>query len=259
MRRRKTITPNKIIAILIVILSITLTIISITGHHDTTNTSSIHIKKSSYTESAKTLHYNGNPYVKYNDNQPQFTDSERNRAKKSFESYSDLDILGRCGTATASIGIDIMPTEERGSIGQIKPAGWHTIKYDWIDGKYLYNRCHLIGYQLSGENANERNLITGTRYLNIEGMLDFENQIADYVKKTKNHVLYRVTPVYTDTNLIADGLLLEAESIEDNGKGISFNIYAFNVQPGVEINYKTGESKPFNNGDFQCNIIKFLI
>ena len=142
----------------------------------------------------------------------------------------------------ACIGSDIMPTEERGAIGQIKPSGWQTVKYDFVDGKYLYNRCHLIGYQLAGENANERNLITGTRYLNVEGMLPFENMIADYVKETGNHVLYRVTPVFDGMNLVANGILMEAMSVEDYGAGIFFCVYAFNCQPGVEINYATGES-----------------
>ena len=160
----------------------------------------------------------------------------------SFEEYSDLDNLGRCGVAMASVGQDIMPTEERGSIGQIKPAGWHTVKYDCVDGKYLYNRCHLLGYQLTGENANERNLITGTRYLNVDGMLPFENMVADYVMETGNHVMYRVTPIYTGNNLVADGVLMEGYSVEDQGEGITFCVYVYNVQPGVRIDYATGDS-----------------
>ena len=181
------------------------------------------------------------PYVVINDNQPFFTEEEI--TDQSFESYGELDGLGRCTIAFACIGIEIMPTEERGSIGTVKPSGWHTVKYDFISGKYLYNRCHLIGYQLSGENANKSNLITGTRFLNIEGMLPFENMVADYVKETENHVMYRVTPIFEGDNLLADGVLIEAWSVEDNGDGICFNIYAYNAQPGVRIDYATGESK----------------
>ena len=163
--------------------------------------------------------------------------------KDTFEEYSNLDLLGRCGVAFANISKDLMPTEERGSIGMIKPSGWHTVKYDIVDGKYLYNRCHLIGYQLTGENANEKNLITCTRETNTGVMLEYENKVADYIKKTNNHVLYRVTPIYKDTNLVASGIQMEALSVEDNGKGIKFNIYVYNVQDGIEIDYKTGESK----------------
>lgn len=180
------------------------------------------------------------PYVEINGNTPYFKAYEyRNEA---FEYYGELDELGRCSFAMASIGKEIMPTEERGEIGQVKPTGWQTIKYDCVDGKYLYNRCHLIGYQLSGENANERNLITGTRYLNIEGMLPYENQIADYVHLTDNHVLYRVTPVFDGENFLAKGVLLEAYSIEDKGEGIEFCVFAYNIQPGIEIDYATGNS-----------------
>jgi DNA-entry nuclease len=153
--------------------------------------------------------YSGSPYVTVNDNQPYFSDSDLTTT--SFESYSDLDSLGRCGVAYACVSTDTMPTEERGSIGQIKPTGWHTVKYDCVDGKYLYNRCHLIGYQLTAENANEKNLITGTRYLNVDGMLPFENMVADYIKETDNHVLYRVTPIFDGDNLVASGVLMEAE------------------------------------------------
>lgn len=185
--------------------------------------------------------FSGTPYVAVNGNTPAFTQEELSRS--SYEFYSEQDHLGRCGYAMACIGRDIMPTEERGSIGQVKPTGWQTVKYDFVDGKYLYNRCHLIGYQLTGENANERNLITGTRYLNVEGMLPFENMIADYVKETGNHVLYRVTPVFEGSNLLAGGVLMEAMSVEDNGAGISFCVYAYNCQPGVVIDYATGESR----------------
>lgn len=184
--------------------------------------------------------YNGEPYIAVNGNVPFFEDTEVTAT--SFEKYSDLDNLGRCGVAMASVGQDIMPTEERGSIGQIKPAGWHTVKYDCVDGKYLYNRCHLLGYQLTGENANERNLITGTRYLNVDGMLPFENMVADYVMETGNHVMYRVTPIYTGNNLVADGVLMEGYSAEDQGEGITFCVYVYNVQPGVRIDYATGDS-----------------
>lgn len=184
--------------------------------------------------------YSGNPYVSVNNNVPYFTEDEM--TEHSFEMYSDLDQNGRCGVAYANIGLDLMPSEERGQIGQIKPSGWHTIKYDIVDGKYLYNRCHLIGYQLSGENANEKNLITGTRYLNIQGMLPFENMVADYVKETGNHVLYRVTPMYEGDNLVSKGVLMEAKSVEDDGAGILYNVFVYNVQPGIEINYATGES-----------------
>ena len=184
--------------------------------------------------------YDGQPYVAVNGNVPFFEDSEL--TAMSFEEYSDLDALGRCGVAVASVGQDIMPTEERGSIGQVKQTGWHTVKYDFVDGKYLYNRCHLLGYQLTGENANEENLITGTRYLNVEGMLPLENMVAEYVEETGNHVMYRVTPIYTEDNLLADGVLMEGYSVEDQGEGITFCVYAYNVQPGVDIDYQTGNS-----------------
>lgn len=184
--------------------------------------------------------YTREAYVTVNGNVPFFSNVEI--TDQSFETYSPLDELGRCGVAFACVGQDLMPTEERGSIGQIKPSGWHLVKYDCVDGKYLYNRCHLIGYQLTAENANERNLITGTRYLNIEGMLPFENQIADYVQQTDNHVLYRVTPIFEGDNLLASGVLMEGYSVEDSGTGICFCVYAYNVQPGVQIDYATGES-----------------
>lgn len=185
--------------------------------------------------------YSGAAYVEVNGNVPYFTESEYTTT--SFETYSELDSQGRCGTAYACIGQDLMPTEERGAIGSVKPTGWHTVKYNGlVDGNYLYNRCHLIGYQLSGENANEKNLITGTRYLNIEGMLDFENEVADYVEATGNHVLYRVTPVFEGDNLLASGVLMEAYSVEDSGASIQFCVYCYNVQPGITIDYATGDS-----------------
>ncbi len=185
--------------------------------------------------------YTDKEYIIINNNEPYFT--EEDYTKTSFEKYSDLDLLGRCKVAYANVGIDTMPTIERGSIGMIKPTGWHTIKYDIVNGKYLYNRCHLIGYQLTGENDNEKNLITCTRQMNIGPMLEFENKVADYVKKTNNHVLYRVTPVFKDSNLLATGVEIEAYSVEDNGEGIKFNVFIYNVQEGIEIDYTTGDSK----------------
>lgn len=185
--------------------------------------------------------YNGTPYIAINGNIPHFTEADYTIT--SFETYSPLDSLGRCGVAFANIGVDIMPTEERGSIGSVKPSGWQTIKYENVDGKYLYNRCHLIGFQLSGENANVRNLITGTRSMNVDGMIPFENMVADYVKETNNHVLYRVTPIFDGNNLLATGVLIEAMSIEDNGDGICFNVFCYNEQPGIIIDHSNGDSK----------------
>lgn len=184
--------------------------------------------------------FDDEPYIVINDNIPIFSDNEL--TELSFEYYSELDSLNRCGYAIACLGLDLMPTEERGSMGQIKPSGWQMVKYDFIDGKYLYNRCHLIGYQLAGENANEKNLITGTRYLNVEGMLPFENMVTDYIKETGNHVLYRVTPVFYQDELVARGVQMEAWSVEDAGEGICYNVYVYNAQPGIEIDYKTGNS-----------------
>lgn len=185
--------------------------------------------------------FTGEAYVVINGNVPYFT--EEDYTTESFESYSELDLLGRCGEAYASIGTDLMPVKEREDIGMIKPSGWHTVKYDCVEKKYLYNRSHLIGYQLTGENANERNLITGTRYMNAQGMLPFENLVADYVKQSENHVLYRVTPIFKGNNLLAEGVLMEGWSVEDNGEGICFNVFVYNVQPGIEIDYATGESR----------------
>ena len=173
--------------------------------------------------------YSGKAYVAINGNEPYFTQAEI--TDEAYEMYSELDALGRCGVTCASVGPELMPTEDRGDIGSVKPTGWHTVKYDCVDGKYLYNRCHLIGYQLTGENANERNLITGTRYLNIEGMLPFENMVADYVEETGNHVMYRVTPVYEGDDLVARGVLMEGYSVEDEGDGILYCVFAYNVQP----------------------------
>ena len=183
-------------------------------------------------------------YVAVNDNVPFFMPEEI--TDESYEYYSDLDELGRCGVTMASIGVDIMPTEERGEIGSVKPSGWQSVKYDIVEGKYLYNRCHLIGFQLAGENANKRNLITGTRYLNIEGMLPFENLVADYVKETENHVMYRVTPLFDGDNLVAHGVLMEGWSVEDEGEGVCFCVYAYNAQPGIVIDYATGNSREAN-------------
>lgn len=184
--------------------------------------------------------YSGDPFIVLNDGKPYFSESDY--TTKSYEYYGPLDSLGRCTVVHASIGRELMPTEERGSIGSVKPSGWHTVKYDCVDGKYLYNRAHLIGWQLTGENANKSNLITGTRYLNIEGMLPFENMIADYVKETSNHVLYRVTPMFYGDDLVARGVLMEAYSVEDKGEGVEFCIFAYNVQPNIKINYADGTS-----------------
>lgn len=185
--------------------------------------------------------FSGAPYVEIDGNQPAFSEAER--TAESFETYSALDELGRCGPAFACIGQDLMPTQERESISQVRPTGWQNAEYDFVDGGYLYNRCHLIGFQLTGENANEQNLITGTRYMNVEGMLPFENMVADYVKETGNHVLYRVTPVFEAEELVARGVQMEAWSVEDEGDGVCFNVYVYNNQPGVEIDYRTGESR----------------
>jgi DNA-entry nuclease len=184
--------------------------------------------------------FTGEAYVSINGSIPFFTDDEKNT--KVFETYSPLDSLGRCGVAYANICKELMPTEERGAIGSVKPSGWSQVKYSFVDGQYLYNRCHLIGFQLAGENANPLNLITGTRYLNIEGMLPFENLVDDYVDETKNHVLYRVTPIYEGNDLVCRGVLMEGFSVEDDGEGVCFCVFAYNVQPGVKINYADGSS-----------------
>ncbi len=187
--------------------------------------------------------FTGEPYSIINDNHPFFLEEDKNTS--SFESYSELDELGRCGVAFANVSRELMPTEERGEIGSVKPTGWIQEKYEGIvdsDPPYLYNRCHLIAFCLTGENANERNLITGTRYMNMTGMLPFEEQVAKYLDENDNHVLYRVTPIFTGKNLVADGVLMEAYSVEDKGKGICFCVFCYNVQPGIEIDYRTGES-----------------
>lgn len=185
--------------------------------------------------------YSGTPYTEVNGNEPLFTESDM--TVRAFEEYSNLDSLGRCGVCFANVCQELMPTAERKSISSVKPTGWQSVMYDFVDCRSLYNRCHLIGYQLSGENANEKNLITGTRYLNTMGMLPFENMVADYVKETENHVLYRVTPIFVDDELVARGVLMEGYSVEDGGEGISYFVFCYNVQPGVIIDYKTGDSR----------------
>lgn len=200
----------------------------------------VHTGTASAFNAADVPAYSGEPYTAVNNNEPYFTSD--NLTTEAFENYSELDALGRCGVAYANVCLETMPTEKRGSISEVKPTGWHSVKYDNVDGKSLYNRCHLIGYQLTAENANQQNLITGTRYLNVDGMLPFENMVADYVKETDNHVLYRVTPIFTGDNLVADGVLMEGYSVEDEGDGICFCVYAYNVQPGITIDYTTGDS-----------------
>ena len=200
----------------------------------------VHTDTASAFNAADVPAYSGEPYTAVNNNEPYFTSD--NLTTEAFENYSELDALGRCGVAYANVCLETMPTEKRGNISEVKPTGWHSVKYDNVDGKSLYNRCHLIGYQLTAENANQQNLITGTRYLNVDGMLPFENMVADYVKETDNHVLYRVTPIFTGDNLVADGGLMEGYSVEDEGDGICFCVYAYNVQPGITIDYATGDS-----------------
>ena len=207
-------------------------------------------------ELASVQEYNQDAFCVVNDNVPQFTAKEI--TTDSFEEYGDLDPLGRCTVCTASIGKDLMPTEKRGAIGMVKPTGWHTVKYEGIDGNYLYNRCHLIGFQLTGENANTRNLITGTRYMNTEGMLPFENEVAEYVRRTKKHVMYRVTPDFRGRELVARGVQIEAYSVEDKGRGVSFNVYCYNVQPGIEIDYATGESKKLKTATQSASSVYIL-
>ena len=207
---------------------------------DINNFLELYVFNESYASLEDIPAYDGNPYVYINDNKPNFTSNDYNITE--LEKYSNLDLLNRAGVAYAKVGLETMPTEERGSISGVKPSGWHTVKYDFVDGKYLYNRCHLIGYQLTGENANEKNLITCTRSTNAKTMLEFENKVASYVKETTNHVLYRVTPIYEGTNLLASGIELEASSFEDQGKSLSFHVYIYNVEPGVKIDYKTGDS-----------------
>ena len=190
--------------------------------------------------------YTGQPAVEVDDDAPSFSEEEISYARENegFESFSELDSLGRCGAVTVCVGPETMPKdgEERGSIGMIKPSGWQTSKYNFVDGKYLFNRCHLVGWQLSGENANERNLVTGTRSMNVEGMLPYEDEVASYVDQTGNHVLYRATPIFEGDELVCRGVEIEAYSLEDDGAGISFNVFCYNVEPGVSIDYATGEN-----------------
>ncbi len=234
------------------ILAVLISLVLLVGcsAHSSNFFNDLDVTAKSTTSSTFTLdeipNYSDSPYVEINNNIPDFN-SEQKTSTKSYEKYGKLDSLGRCTYAISCVGKDLMPTEERGAIGSVKPTGWQIAKYDFIDGKYLYNRCHLIGYQLTGENATECNLITGTRYLNIDGMLPFENDIADYIDITNNHVLYEVTPIFKGNNLVANGVHMQAYSVEDEGKGICFNIYCYNVQPGVDIDYVTGDNKLSDN------------
>ena len=243
-RRKKNIFKLKkrtkvIISLVALILALSVSLIFGEDILDRFDNSNSHIPSASLDSIPE---FNGeSPYVIINDNVPFFKDEEK--VTKSYEKYGELDGLGRCTVCIACIGVDIMPTEERGDISTVEPSGWINAKYDCVPGKYIYNRCHLIGFQLTGENANKQNLITGTQYLNIEGMLPFENMIADYVKETKNHVMLRVTPIYEGDNLVASGVLMEAWSVEDNGEGICFNVYTYNAQPGVIIDYATGNTR----------------
>ena len=208
-------------------------ITNVTTYAETESKSSVDIKS--------IPEYSGTPYVVINNGKPSFSEKDKERV----EEYSELDKYGRCGTAFANVSKELMPTKPRESIREVRPSGWHTVKYEKIiEDRYLYNRCHLIAYKLAGENANEKNLITGTRYFNVEGMLPFEDEVADYVNATGNHVLYRVRPIFKGSDLVARGVQMEAESVEDNGKGVSFNVYCYNVQPGIRINYKDGSSQP---------------
>lgn len=224
-----------------IILSVALSVTMITGANIAPINNLQTSAETVNVQAATIPKYTGEIYIVQNKNKPKFT-SKQLKNKKSYEKYGNLDKYGRCTTAISNIGKDLMPTTKRGAIGMIKPTGWHTVKYDCVDGKYLYNRCHLIGYQLTGENANKKNLITGTRSLNVDGMLPFENMVADYVKETGNHVLYRVTPVFKGKEKLARGVHMEAQSIEDKGRGIKYNVFVFNIQKGITINYKDGSS-----------------
>lgn len=216
-------------------------LISIGWHDEAIGWYGLYSNNSSEFNLANVPPYSGSPVYIVNNNKPFFTNEDY--TTQAFENYSDLDLFGRCGVAYANVCKEIMPTEPRGEIGSVRPSGWQTVKYNGIvDGNYLYNRCHLIAFQLAGENANEKNLITGTRYLNTEGMLPYENNVASYVKSSHNHVLYRVTPIFEGNNLVASGVLMEAYSVEDNGK-LQFCVYCYNVQPGIVIDYATGNSR----------------
>lgn len=236
---------RKIAASLVIVLALSVT----SCGNKNIQSQSHQIEVTEHIEVSSVPEYSGDPYITIENNEPDFTDAELE--EDVFESYSELDAEGRCGVAEAVVGKELMPKEERGKIGQVKPSGWHTVKYDNVEGKYLYNRCHLIGYQLTAENANEKNLITGTRYMNVEGMLPFENMVADYIDETNQHVRYRVTPIYEGDNLVASGVEMEAESVEDKGDGLSFHVYVYNVQPGIEIDYETGES---SQSDMEMNL-----
>ena len=236
-RKRRKKMPLTFIIILIIIFAA----VKWYGDHNTQQTTTVG-ENAEYIElSAESFpEYDGEPYIVVNGNKAYFDADEL--TVEPFEIYSDLDELGRCGAAYANICVDLMPTEKRESISSVHPSGWQSVKYDFIEGKSLYNRSHLIGFQLAGENANEKNLITGTRYFNAETMLPFENEIANYVKETENHVMYRVTPYFEDDDLVAKGVLMEAYSVEDNGEGVSFNVFCYNIQPGVYIDYSTGDN-----------------
>ncbi len=226
------------------------------GEDTQQNISDVQVSTPSEFDLSEIPEYTGNPYCTVNGGDPFFEENEITDV--SFESYSPLDSLGRCGTALACIGKDLMPTEKRESIGHIKPSGWQSVQYDHVDGKSLYNRCHLIGFQLAGENDNEKNLITGTRYMNVDGMLPFENMIADYVKETDNHVMFRVTPVFKESELVARGVLMEAYSVEDGGDGVSFNVFVYNVQPMVEIDYSNGDSREVKSSAGENSVLYIL-
>lgn len=239
---------NKLVVALILVIMITcvsacssIDDTQVTVESFTSQNESGAVLGTSITDVSNVPEFSGEAYVVINDNNPYFSETDKVRTD-AFETYSELDSLGRCGVAYANICKEIMPTEKRGEIGSVKPSGWKSVRYDNVDGKSLYNRCHLIGYQLAGENANKKNLITGTRYLNVEGMLPFEDIVDDYVDETGNHVLYRVTPIYDGDNLLAAGVLMEAYSVEEKGDGITLCVYCYNVQPDININYANGDS-----------------
>ncbi len=211
-----------------------------TTSQTTTTTSKATTKAASKFNTSYIPAYSGSAYVAINNNIPFFSSADMTTT--AYENYSPLDSLGRCGVAMSCIGQELMPTEPRGSIGMVKPSGWHLVKYQGVEGKYLYNRCHLIGYQLTAENANERNLVTGTRYMNVQGMEPLENRTASYIKSTGNHVIYRSTPIFIGLNLVCSGVLMEGKSVEDNGAGLTFCVFAYNLQPGITINYADGSS-----------------
>jgi DNA-entry nuclease len=248
-RRKKKHTFAKVVSTLLVILVAILGALfapELLGGGENSNTVPSYVNIDSIPE------YSGSAYVLVNEGKPYFTESDY--TTKAYEKYSDLDSLGRCGVVMACLGKETMPKngEERESISHVTPSGWegNNKRYDGdiVSGGWIYNRCHLIGWQLSAENDNEKNLITGTRYFNAgndeeRGMLAFENMVADYIKETGNHVLYRVTPVYKGNDLVARGILMEAYSVEDEGEGVCFNVYFYNVQPGIEIDYATGANE----------------